>query len=590
MSAYDNPVVQFKGDVKPSSYFKGVGNNDVSLSNSAQEKQGILFKEKFCAPGSECAKSANAVANRMYTDVTGLPFDVEANAHNAWHMEDQMLRHGAMDVTNQAPKVGDRVLMGNGIDQSTYVPGYTADPNVRHAGTYAGIVPTDGGYRPVIFESGKNNPMFLNDASYTFTGPDSIKKMLRPSQFADNTFGEALVDQNIRYAFRDTPSVAQYSSNNQAVQNILTEAEKFREVIKKTHNVTNDEFDELLNNLIGVGAQETKLNGALPGSKLAKAKIELQNQLTKFGLTKPIKQTLNVVKKGLNSNVASDLPAYPGASQLEMEAAKLSSANKIPFEEALNSVKSNYQPKPKYTTSTVEPSKGMFRQKYQTDADKFTGFGNDLKDKNSIANGLGQMSDNYNTIKKLYPDASPRELMDLTTLMWNSPGKAKNKQLVDFYLFGKDNPDPSKFNFDYIRKINSAKDDLINIHPKGKRDPSFEMFRANNYPEIQYKQGGIIKDDRGQWAYPGEITEIGSNNITMQGVPYDVLGISDKGDIKLMKPGKNYKFKGKKVTEFPMAKNGVNQQDEKTFEHLDQLTNFTNYNKPQPGGWLNKYN
>jgi len=104
------------------------------------------------------------------------------------------------------------------------------------------------------------------------------------------------------------------------------------------------------------------------------------------------------------------------------------------------------------------------------------------------------------------------------------------------------------------------------------------------------KQGGIIKDDRGQWAYPGEITEIGSNNITMQGVPYDVLGISDEGDIKLMKPGKNYKFKGKKVTEFPMAKNGVNQQDEKTLQHLDQLTNFTNYNKPQPGGWLNKYN
>jgi hypothetical protein len=105
-----------------------------------------------------------------------------------------------------------------------------------------------------------------------------------------------------------------------------------------------------------------------------------------------------------------------------------------------------------------------------------------------------------------------------------------------------------------------------------------------------FAEGGIIRDNRGQWAHPGEITEIGSNNITMQGVPYDVLGISDKGDIKLMKPGKNYKFKGKKVTEFPMAKNGVNQQDQKTFEQLDQLTNFTNYNKPQPGGWLNKYN
>ena len=122
---------------------------------------------------------------------------------------------------------------------------------------------------------------------------------------------------------------------------------------------------------------------------------------------------------------------------------------------------------------------------------------------------------------------------------------------------------------------------------------------AQNGKEMQYYQqgldwkpksisrdGSVIKDDRGQWDHPGEITEIGSNEITMEGVPYDVLGVSDTGDTKLMKPGKNYKFKGKKVTEYPMAKNGVNQQDQKTLQQLDQLTNFTNYNTKQPGGWL----
>lgn len=104
----------------------------------------------------------------------------------------------------------------------------------------------------------------------------------------------------------------------------------------------------------------------------------------------------------------------------------------------------------------------------------------------------------------------------------------------------------------------------------------------------KYEEGGVIKDDMGQWAHPGEITEINSNNITMEGVPYDVLGVSDEGDVKLMKPGKNYKFKGKKVTEYPMAKNGVNQQDEKSLQKLDQLTNFTNYNTKQPGGWMDQ--
>jgi hypothetical protein len=128
------------------------------------------------------------------------------------------------------------------------------------------------------------------------------------------------------------------------------------------------------------------------------------------------------------------------------------------------------------------------------------------------------------------------------------------------------------------------------------------MASAQNGKEMKYYQNGldwqpksisrngsIIKDDRGQWDHPGEITEINSNDITMEGVPYDVLGISDTGDTKLMKPGKNYKFKGKKVTEYPMAKNGM-RQEQKSLQNLDNLTNFTNYNKPQPGGWLNKYN
>tara|TARA_R110000868_G_scaffold14426_1_gene67114 strand:- start:31036 stop:32292 length:1257 start_codon:yes stop_codon:yes gene_type:complete len=72
----------------------------------------------------------------------------------------------------------------------------------------------------------------------------------------------------------------------------------------------------------------------------------------------------------------------------------------------------------------------------------------------------------------------------------------------------------------------------------------------------KYQDGGIIKDDRGQWNYPGEITEIGSNQITMQGVPYPVLGVSDTGDTQMMFPNQDYKFKGKKVTEFPMAQDG----------------------------------
>jgi hypothetical protein len=81
-------------------------------------------------------------------------------------------------------------------------------------------------------------------------------------------------------------------------------------------------------------------------------------------------------------------------------------------------------------------------------------------------------------------------------------------------------------------------------------------------PKTISQNGSVIKDDMGQWAHPGEITEIGSNEITMQGVDYPVLGISDTGDTQMMYPDQDYKFDGNKVTEYPMM---------------------------QEGGWLSKY-
>ena len=97
--------------------------------------------------------------------------------------------------------------------------------------------------------------------------------------------------------------------------------------------------------------------------------------------------------------------------------------------------------------------------------------------------------------------------------------------------------------------------------------------------------GDVIKDDNGYWNPDnwGKVVEISSPDITMKGVNQPLLGISDIGDTKIMQPGKDYKFKGKKVKEFPLAQNG------KELVKLDQLTNFTIYNKPTKGGWLDQY-
>ncbi len=72
------------------------------------------------------------------------------------------------------------------------------------------------------------------------------------------------------------------------------------------------------------------------------------------------------------------------------------------------------------------------------------------------------------------------------------------------------------------------------------------------------RDGSITKDDNGYWNPEnwGEPVEIGSNEITMQGVYEPLLGISDTGDTQMMYPGEDYTFDGESVTEYPIKKNG----------------------------------
>ena len=85
--------------------------------------------------------------------------------------------------------------------------------------------------------------------------------------------------------------------------------------------------------------------------------------------------------------------------------------------------------------------------------------------------------------------------------------------------------------------------------------------RKNRYAEkrieringmIAKMQSGAVVSRYGQWKYPGMTTVVPSSNITMKGVPYPVLGVSDNGDAKMMLPGMDYQFNGNSVTEYPV--------------------------------------
>jgi hypothetical protein len=65
------------------------------------------------------------------------------------------------------------------------------------------------------------------------------------------------------------------------------------------------------------------------------------------------------------------------------------------------------------------------------------------------------------------------------------------------------------------------------------------------------------KVPRNQWQHPGEITNIPSNNITMDGVSYPVLGVPNIGQAQMMYPNQDYLFPdADNVTEYPMMQNG----------------------------------
>ena len=86
---------------------------------------------------------------------------------------------------------------------------------------------------------------------------------------------------------------------------------------------------------------------------------------------------------------------------------------------------------------------------------------------------------------------------------------------------------------------------------------NFKKDFTQGYTAVPTREdGGIIEDPKGQWAHPGKITRIPSNQITMQGVPYPVMGISDTGDTQMMYPDQDYSYDGESVTEYPMMQGG----------------------------------
>lgn len=78
-----------------------------------------------------------------------------------------------------------------------------------------------------------------------------------------------------------------------------------------------------------------------------------------------------------------------------------------------------------------------------------------------------------------------------------------------------------------------------------------------NKAKAPAKQKDIVTDPMGQWKYPGQVTRIPSDVITMQGVNYPVWAQPSVGPGMMMMPGQDYDFPGAAyVDEYPQMRKG----------------------------------
>jgi len=86
----------------------------------------------------------------------------------------------------------------------------------------------------------------------------------------------------------------------------------------------------------------------------------------------------------------------------------------------------------------------------------------------------------------------------------------------------------------------------------------------------------FIVSERGQWDYPGYPTAVPTKNgrITMEGVPYPVMGFVPGQPPVMMQPGKNYKFPGKTVYEIPIAQKGLQTSSDSLAHQLNKIADY----------------
>lgn len=175
-----------------------------------------------------------------------------------------------------------------------------------------------------------------------------------------------------------------------------------------------------------------------------------------------------------------------------------------------------------------------------------------------------QFAENPNVTYDSWFDEHPEMIDVMTDIVGRYNNRLNNRgqqlpQLNRFYFEKLYNPEDDPIIHEAIERMLQAKwnrdvrtyndNRTLNLWDTVEKFPAANV-RVNN----EYQRGGNLGHitPYGQWQYPHQVTTIPSNNITIRGVDYPVVGISNTGDVKYMLPNMDYLFDGQYVTEYPI--------------------------------------
>ena len=463
----------------------------------------------------EGVKGCSHFANMKFVDLTN--GNVLPVAEDAWFQREHNKAKGGLTVYDKGNvvdfysnfQIGDYVE----FDRQGNPHGHEVskiNPNYKNTGSeHEGIIVGFNNGIPIVEHSSKGDAYSYRTLltsevhspwGLTYT-PRAVFR--NPTIVNDNSFLTSIKNEKLTKLWNKRTKGELYkkkSSNKEINKWEDIYANEVRDLLGRDNEFTPDQLDEIFHTLIGLGIQESNLNndvfperesdgtvlrwlmntGKDAGSYIKQGGkenltniVSMTKRLSRFLLDESVSPA--EAKNNAIYNKKHNLKPYPGKSVVQMNIIKYEArTGKKLTEDQIKEYNESFKGRPEnaYEESII-PSVGAFKAKITANKLHKYGIGEGEKGRvsrisstdnsyygsarNQLINSMLLLMEGANVKKYNFNEA-----LDRSVIKYNAPGKEKNKAIMDFYYYGKENPDHTKYNIDYLTNIKAYKNQYFN--------------------------------------------------------------------------------------------------------------------------------